>query len=491
MADSISAIPQQPFLGRLAEFLRLLEKDRPEFLPRQLGVMQGISQLALPQASTIENLSYGNQPFTMPPSGTGAMIPQVKTGRKTEVADLISMISGVPGAGAVADVGTKLSNETADALVRMITRNPQATAPSVIQETTMPFMRSVAPKGYFEPSQELNLQMAREAAEKMGLSTNEQTRMLQLGFDPGWYHGTTGDVKNFRLDLLGEATGAESAKKGFFFARDPIAPPKDSNVAAGSGARTASGYSMIGGDREYREAMRKAALAEKNRNWDEYEKQMLIAEKFALSRVNESQALVAKYGEARDVMTDKIQNAFYNKKLTQQEAEALDKKFTELMPYGWYTQFNKEQFDVLKKEIKKEAPEGLANQAIKAIDDFVKVKNARELNEKTQSGSNVIPAALRYKNPLVYDFKGSAYRDTTYADLVEKARREGNDAVILRNTYDPGAGKAELVDVGVVFEPNQIRSRFAAFDPTRLKESSILAGMFPLTMGRGLLDEEQ
>lgn len=133
MADSISAIPQQPFLGRLAEFLRLLEKDRPEFLPRQLGVMQGISQLALPRASTIENLSYGNQPFTMPPSGTGAMIPQVKTGRKPEVADLVSMISGVRGAGAVADVGTKLGNEAADALVRAITRNPQATAPGVLE----------------------------------------------------------------------------------------------------------------------------------------------------------------------------------------------------------------------------------------------------------------------------------------------------------------------------------------------------------------------
>lgn len=103
-------------------------------MPPQLGVMQGISKLALPQASTIENLSYGNQPFTMPPSGTGAMIPQAKTGRKPEIADLVSMISGVPGAGAVADVGTKLSNEAADALVRAITRNPQATAPGVLQE---------------------------------------------------------------------------------------------------------------------------------------------------------------------------------------------------------------------------------------------------------------------------------------------------------------------------------------------------------------------
>jgi hypothetical protein len=51
--------------------------------------------------------------------------------------------------------------------------------------------------------------------------------MLQMGFDPGWYHGTTGDIERFRTDLLGEATGAASAKKGFFFARDPINPPQE------------------------------------------------------------------------------------------------------------------------------------------------------------------------------------------------------------------------------------------------------------------------
>jgi hypothetical protein len=57
------------------------------------------------------------------------------------------------------------------------------------------------------------------------------------------------------------------------------------------------------------------------------------------------------------------------------------------------------------------------------------------------------------------------------------------------NTYDPGAGKAELVDVGVVFNPNQIRSQFAAFDPSRAKESDILAGTIPL-VGGGLLGAE-
>ena len=133
MAD-ISAIPQNQLLGRLAGFLRFLEKDRPEFLPSELGAMQAASKLMLPQASTVENLSYGNLPFTMPPSGTGAMIPQVKTGRKAEVADLVGMITGgVPGGRVVADVGTNLSNKAADELVRMITRNPQATAPAALE----------------------------------------------------------------------------------------------------------------------------------------------------------------------------------------------------------------------------------------------------------------------------------------------------------------------------------------------------------------------
>lgn len=130
----ISAIPQQPQLGRLAQFLRYLETEKPEFLPSQLDVMGLVRQLTLPQASTVENLSYGNLPFTMPPSGTGAMIPQVKTGRKAEVADLVGMLGGVPGGRAVMDVGKKISNETADALVKAITRNPQATAMKALDE---------------------------------------------------------------------------------------------------------------------------------------------------------------------------------------------------------------------------------------------------------------------------------------------------------------------------------------------------------------------
>lgn len=363
-------------------------------------------------------------------------------------------------------------------------------------------------------SPKVNLQMAAEAAEKIGQSANPYTRSLQQGFEHGWYHGTTGDITSFRKDLLGESTGAQSAKKGFFFARDPANPPQEMLAKSPSdsksvemlrrlgipeaeiaklntvsmerhGAETASGYAKMGGSRKYKEAMRKASIAEKKQNWDEYEKQMAIAEDVEISKQQELQGLVAKYGDARDEMLASIQNAIYSKQLPQQEAERLDQTVKSLMPYGWYNSYSPEQFSGLKKEIVGLVGEKTASPALKKIDDFLSVKNERTLAEHTAEGGNVMPVALRYKNPLTYDFMGSTYRDQTYADLLDQAIKQGNDAVILKNTYDPGSGPSKLIDVGVVFEPNQVRSKFAAFDPTRAKESDLLAGIG--TVGAGLL----
>jgi hypothetical protein len=360
----------------------------------------------------------------------------------------------------------------------------------------------------------INQQMAREAAERIGQSANPYTRSLQQGYEHDWYHGGTGDIKAFDKGLLGESTGAESAKKGFFFARDPQNPPAsmmqkstdpksieflkklgktDEEIAAlntvsmkGHGAETASGYAQIGGSRKYKEAMRKAQAAEKKGNWDEYEKQMGLAEDIAIGDQQYLQTLTAKYGDSRDVMLDNINKAIYSKQLPQKEAEMLDAKVKELMPFGWYNSYSNPQLEGLKKEVAKLAGDD-ASQAIKSIEQFQAIKNERALAEKTQEGGNVMPVALRYKNPLVYDFEGSAYRDQTYSDLVDQALKQGKDALILKNTFDPAAGPSKLVDVGVVFEPNQIRSKFAAFDPTRTKEADILAGVLPL----GLLADEE
>jgi len=343
--------------------------------------------------------------------------------------------------------------------------------------------------------QEEAMRLAQQRAVQVGESANPQTRMLQQGFEPDWYHGGTGDVVQFRPDLLGETTGAASAKKGFFFARDPQNPPaamtqkttdpasidflkklgkSDEEIAAlnavsmqGHGAETASGYAQIGGSREYKDAMRKAKSAEKQGNWDEYEKQMQIAEDSEINRMNYGQSLVAKYGDARDEMLDAIQKSVYNKELPQSQAELLDAKVKQLMPYGWYNTYDAPQLNALKKELTNLVGKDSAQQALKQIDKFASVKNERMLVEKTQEGGNVMPVALRYKKPMVYDFEGSPYRDQTYSDLMDQAIAAGNDALILKNTFDTGGGPSKLVDVGVMFSPDQIRSRFAAFDPLR------------------------
>ena len=54
------------------------------------------------------------------------------------------------------DITTEQANRAADALVRQITGNPTATAPQVLQETSMPFMQAVAPKapGFPQSSRE-------------------------------------------------------------------------------------------------------------------------------------------------------------------------------------------------------------------------------------------------------------------------------------------------------------------------------------------------
>jgi hypothetical protein len=376
--------------------------------------------------------------------------------------------------------------------------NTGRVATSLGENVVSPMVAPESLLGAARATKGLPVGMSIKEVKQSGLIGTPYQRSLEQGYEQGWYHGTTGDVKEFRPDLLGEATGAASAKQGFFFARDPIAPPKEMTQKSsdpdsiaflkrlgktnaeieamntismkGHGANQASGYAQVGGSREYREAMRKAAVAEKNKNWPEYEKQTQIAEDLEIGRMNQAQTLVAKHGEARDLMLSKVENA--------------SPEIKKNMGYGWYN--NPAQLELVRKEYIKELGKDKAADVVNAIDKY-KSLTAERMALDVQSGANVIPAALRYKNPMVYDFKGSAYRDQTYNDLVSEARAKGHDALILRNTFDPGAGTAKLIDVGVVFDPGQIRSKFAQFDPAKLGKPDLVAEVVPL----GLLGQEQ
>lgn len=101
-----------------------------------------------------------------------------------------------------------------------------------------------------------------------------------------------------------------------------------------------------------------------------------------------------------------------------------------------------------------------------------------------EKGGAVFPVKLKFKNPLVVDaggkyanefqFSGPADRGGT-SEIYKKIKRalEGatkHDGVILKNTADEGT-------IYVPMKSNQVRSRFAKFDPAKKGSSNLLAGI--------------
>ena len=104
-------------LGQFVDLLRS-EAAQPEFLPFQ-------PMTALMPLESMEKLSYGDPLFRMPQQSN---IPM--TVDREYLIDALGLASMAPSASRAT---TKLSNEAADRLVRMITRNPEATAPQALE----------------------------------------------------------------------------------------------------------------------------------------------------------------------------------------------------------------------------------------------------------------------------------------------------------------------------------------------------------------------
>ena len=122
---NLAAPEQNRLLAQLASLLRGREEVQAQMNPTMMGALM---DLILPSAQTVEKLSYGDPMFRMPPSGTGGYIPI--TTDKQYAAELIGMSPAIPAASRAT---ARISNEAADQLVRAITRNPEATAPAVLE----------------------------------------------------------------------------------------------------------------------------------------------------------------------------------------------------------------------------------------------------------------------------------------------------------------------------------------------------------------------
>jgi ADP-Ribosyltransferase in polyvalent proteins len=78
-------------------------------------------------------------------------------------------------------------------------------------------------------------------------------------------------------------------------------------------------------------------------------------------------------------------------------------------------------------------------------------------------GSNIMPAYLRMENPLEVDMKGETRpQEGEFKPMIAKAKAEGRDGVILRNTYDQvfDSGKPDYgtSDIFMPFDSKQVKS---------------------------------
>ena len=104
---------------------------------------------------------------------------------------------------------------------------------------------------------------------------------------------------------------------------------------------------------------------------------------------------------------------------------------------------------------------------------------AEKLDSVNMNSQNIVPVKLRGKFKD-YDAEGKWMQDleeSALADMIEVAKQEGFDGLQLRNFIDEaGYGVHRPATHTAVFNPSNIRSKFAKFDPKKSKSGDILAG---------------
>jgi hypothetical protein len=104
------------------------------------------------------------------------------------------------------------------------------------------------------------------------------------------------------------------------------------------------------------------------------------------------------------------------------------------------------------------------------------VRMAEEIEASGLSGQNVMPLMAR-GNLMSHDFSGAEYTDVAkdVARLLREAQAGGYDGLKLLNLADDVALNGRPATHYAIFDPKNIRSRFAAFDPSQAQSADLLA----------------
>jgi hypothetical protein len=418
----------------------------------------------------------------MPPSGTGAMIPQVKTGRKAEVADLIGLISGgVPGAKPVLDVGQKLSTDAMNAYMKMIRETPPVGAVNFNPEQVQAAQR-VAQEIQKESKNIKQLELANESKNWTLPQNYDDVTQLKIPKNFGGlktkdylFHGGVKDQLN------------PSALTSF--SKSPQEALEYTTISGGNMAAIPKSSLKIykGNDDVLNQAAKSGNLEPlKNAGYDGFDLRSFYPGGYREVMVwNLGKALdkaaYAPVGRVGDEIgiTEPLKSASTNKPIINfnewfEDSKVIDKDGQPLVVYHGtsrnFTNFKTKEGAFFTPK------EDWANYHA-------------ELSSELRDGKgkiNVMPVYLKIKNPLRLDGNNpEVSKDyiNNYSSFQKEAKSKGYDGLVIENSE----GGTEYI----VFKPTQIKSAVSNtgnYDP---KNPNIMKGVIPAIPAGGLLDYEE
>lgn len=117
-------------------------------------------------------------------------------------------------------------------------------------------------------------------------------------------------------------------------------------------------------------------------------------------------------------------------------------------------------------------------------------KRMLDFAPKYPYGANVMPLMIRKGDNLSVSGRGKYWNEINNSrypgasetnDIASIALQRGKDSATIRNVIDSArlAESKKTADTTFLFNPSQLRSRFAAFDPARTNDPDLLAAMIP------------
>jgi hypothetical protein len=280
--------------------------------------------------------------------------------------------------------------------------------------------------------------MARKASALPMDEASRMARAKELGFALEGYHGTGADIRAFDPNKLGSLTNAGSAKRGFFFADDAETP----NHYARIGSATPTSIKDM--PAEIAQAI--APL------WNKAKDANVAASAYA--------------NQARAEFKDAALAEFRQGKIRAPEIEdRVEQLFAD-----WAASSSADAY---------RAAQQTANKANSAVSNM--------WQQARRGDAAVYPVKLRMENPYTVDLGGAPRQLGDFTEILDKALAAGHDGARILNTFDGGP----KTNISVVFDPTNIRSRFAAFDPAKRNSTDLLASYGPNPLSAALYGQPQ